>query len=70
MPIMNGCEATRQIRLEEKVYNVRFPIIALTAHAKKDEHAQILLAGVDAVMEKPLNDEKIYQAMHTIDENV
>ncbi|KAF9607274.1 hypothetical protein IFM89_033481 [Coptis chinensis] len=67
MPIMDGFEATRKIRLEEKVYNVRFPIIALTAHTEAELHKQILLAGMDFVITKPISEETLHTAIQAID---
>ncbi|KAF9606552.1 hypothetical protein IFM89_026242 [Coptis chinensis] len=60
MPIMDGFEATRQIWLEEKLYNVRFFIIALTAHTETDPHKQIPLAGMDFVTTKPISGDITY----------
>nr|GEU51538.1 histidine kinase CKI1-like [Tanacetum cinerariifolium] len=37
MPVMDGCEATRQIRLTENEYGVHIPIIGLTAHEEGEE---------------------------------
>ncbi|XP_050378586.1 histidine kinase CKI1 [Argentina anserina] len=53
MPEMDGFEATREIRKEEKSYNVRIPIIALTAHAKGGEETRMMMeAGMDEHLEK------------------
>ncbi|KAM5576019.1 histidine kinase CKI1-like [Rosa sericea] len=53
MPEMDGFEATREIRKEEKSYNVRIPIIALTAHAKGGEETRRMMeAGMDEHLEK------------------
>jgi two-component system, sensor histidine kinase and response regulator len=50
MPVMDGLEATRQIRQ----FTASVPIIALTASAMTDEAAQCLAAGMNAVLAKPL----------------
>jgi len=43
MPVMSGIDTTRAIRsLESTLENVRFPIIALTAHALADEKQKLL----------------------------
>ncbi|KAF9619920.1 hypothetical protein IFM89_010231 [Coptis chinensis] len=67
MPIMNGFEAARQIRLEERLYNVRFTIIALTAHTEAEQHRMIVLAGMDAIIIKPISGQKVYEAIHSIE---
>jgi CheY-like chemotaxis protein len=55
MPIMDGYEATRAIRSwEEAVGNKRTTIIALTAHALKEDLQKSLDAGCDAHLTKPL----------------
>jgi len=53
MPVMDGLEATRQIRAGEP-RGTRVPIIALTASAMTDEVQQCLAAGMDALLTKPL----------------
>ncbi len=55
MPIMDGHEATRAIRLRETTLGLQaMPIIALTAHAVKEEIDRSLLAGCTAHMTKPI----------------
>ena len=52
MPVLDGVEAVRQIRLHEEVAGV--PIIALTAYS--DYHAaKARAAGCNEVMQKPLD---------------
>ena len=55
MPKMDGKEATRKIRSIEAASNAdRCPIIAITAHAMEGDADDILAAGVDAYMTKPV----------------
>ncbi len=55
MPIMDGHEATRQIRAWEAMENKdATPIIALTAHAIKEEIDKCLTAGCDTHLGKPI----------------
>jgi len=55
MPKMDGKEATRVIReIEEEAGLNRTPIIALTAHAMAGDDTEILAAGLDFYLTKPL----------------
>lgn len=56
MPVMNGMEATRIIR--EKI-SATIPVIALTANAIKSEGEQFLLAGMNAILTKPFQEQEI-----------
>jgi CheY-like chemotaxis protein len=48
MPVMDGLEATRQIRVKEKTNNEpRVPIIALTASTTPEDKVQCTQAGMD-----------------------
>ncbi|XP_022719520.1 histidine kinase CKI1-like [Durio zibethinus] len=67
MPVMDGYEATRLIRLEEKQYNVHIPVIALTAHAMPEEAKKTIGAGMDFHLTKPLQVDKLLEVIHTLD---
>ncbi len=55
MPIMDGLEATRQIREFEAAHNVeKRPIIALTANASSENKDVCLENGMDDFLPKPL----------------
>ena len=55
MPIMDGIEATREIRrLEGEEGKKRLVIVALTASALSHEKEQCLEAGMDAFLTKPI----------------
>lgn len=55
MPVMNGIEATKAIRLEETgCINPNVPIVALTAHAMWGDQQRCLHAGMDDYLTKPV----------------
>lgn len=54
MPEVDGKEATRQIRTLELNTGTHVPIVALTAHAMAGDEKEILAAGLDHYMTKPL----------------
>lgn len=55
MPIMDGLEATRVIREDERSTGRRVPIIALTASVAHDESNVCFQAGMDAFVTKPFS---------------
>ena len=61
MPVMDGLEATKQIRLDPSVVNI--PIIALTALAMEGDRDRCLAAGADEYVSKPI---KLKQLVHLI----
>ena len=57
MPVMDGLAASRSIRqleLASKSHRPRVPILALTAHALKEEADRALEAGCDRHVTKPI----------------
>ena len=54
MPIMNGHEATREIRASGHPSAQAIPIIAMTANAFVDDIRDALGAGMDAHIPKPI----------------
>ena len=69
MPGMNGYEATRAIRLSEKVDAADIPIIALTANAFAEDAKAAHDAGMNAHLSKPLDFNKLKNMLACIKEN-
>jgi CheY-like chemotaxis protein len=55
MPVMDGLEATRQIRVLDGCGEERLPIVAMTAHAMQDDYAKSIDAGMNDHITKPIN---------------
>jgi len=58
MPGMDGMEATRHIRTLEQGKR-RTPIIALTAHTITEQKAELLIAGMDDCISKPVSEAQL-----------
>jgi signal transduction histidine kinase/CheY-like chemotaxis protein len=55
MPVMDGKTAAREIRaFEQSGDSAKVPIVAMTAHAGSGDESEILAAGIDFYMTKPL----------------
>jgi two-component system sensor histidine kinase/response regulator len=62
MPIMDGLEATREIRRLGGVYS-ELPIIAMTANVLESDAQNCLAAGMDAHIGKPINKQELLSCM-------
>lgn len=63
MPVMDGYEATRHIRNLPDPALAKIPIIAMTANAFDEDRKAVAACGMDAFITKPVNIEKILQAL-------
>ncbi|WP_249199374.1 ATP-binding protein [Photobacterium sp. GJ3] len=70
MPVMDGLESTRRIRALPEPYRI-VPIFACTADAFEETQKNMMNAGVDCVITKPLDERKLLDALqrfrHRID---
>jgi CheY-like chemotaxis protein len=66
MPVLDGREATRRIRAEERAGGAtRVPIVALTASVFESEGDALLADGFDQVIHKPYREEQIFAAIES-----
>jgi len=67
MPVMDGLEAARRIRsLEAEAGDKPTPMLALTANAYAEDREACLAAGMDALLVKPLNRERLREALDVV----
>lgn len=67
MPIMDGFEASRQIRNLKNKTNSRIPIVALTANVNDDTYVQSKNVKIDEVLSKPIDVPKIMEVIARIE---
>ncbi len=63
MPLMNGYEATKEIRKQEYSTGTHIPIIGVTAHAMKSDVEQCLAVGMDCHVSKPIEAGPLYDTI-------
>jgi two-component system sensor histidine kinase BarA len=57
MPGMDGIETTKRLRIDHP--RRRTPIIALTAHSMTEQKAELLIAGMDDCVSKPVSENQL-----------
>jgi CheY-like chemotaxis protein len=67
LPVMDGWEATRQIKAKEAMANI--PIIALTAHAMSGDRERALEAGCEEYDTKPVDFPRLIEKINVLLKN-
>jgi len=67
MPVLDGIEATRQIRASEDPVKATIPILALTADISNENMTVFRAAGFDAYCTKPLDIKAINSELHRLE---
>ena len=65
MPLMNGYEATRQIRALDTEIS-RIPIVAMTANSFEEDRKAALDAGMDEHVGKPIDIDRLKEALNKV----
>ena len=63
MPIMDGYEATRSIRMLPTMQDTKLPIIAMTANVFKSDIESCLAAGMNEHLGKPLDVNRVFEVL-------
>lgn len=66
MPLMDGFEATAEIRRHPNLQKANIPIIALTASIALDAREKISNAGINGFVSKPFNPDELREKLEEI----
>jgi two-component system, cell cycle response regulator DivK len=64
LPVMDGWEATRQLKAKPETRSI--PVIALTAHAMAGDEEKALAAGCDGYETKPVDLARLLRRMESL----
>ena len=65
MPVMDGYEATKAIRMLDSDYAKSVPIVAMTANVFAEDKARALNAGMNGHVGKPIEVKELYGTLHS-----
>ncbi len=63
MPVMDGYEATRQLRQREATTGGHLAVVAMTANAMQGDRERCLAAGMDGYVSKPVRPEELFSVI-------
>jgi CheY-like chemotaxis protein len=67
MPVMDGLQATRQLRAEQRIGELPpFPVVAATTADDAQTLAQCRDAGMDGILAKPLSPQLLADEIHRV----
>lgn len=66
MPVMNGYEATQEIRNLEDPKLASVPIIAMTANAFEEDKQDALKCGMNGHIAKPIDIQKLFETLNSV----
>jgi CheY-like chemotaxis protein len=63
MPVMDGFEATAELRKREQQTGRHTPVVALTANAMQGDRERCLAAGMDGYITKPIKTAELFETI-------
>ncbi len=66
MPVMDGYEATKEIRNLENKEHASIPILAMTANAFEEDRQQAMQCGMNGHLAKPIDVEMLFKTMDKV----
>ena len=63
MPVMNGYDATRNIRARQEAYWQEIPVIAMTANVFQEDESRAAECGMSGYITKPIDMNVIYSVL-------
>lgn len=65
MPTMDGLQATEAIRELSETQKASIPIVAMTAHARREDRQKCLQAGMDGYIAKPIDAKQLLKVIES-----